>query len=271
MNNSHYCYFNGDLVKYGDLRIHISDLLFQRGYGIFDYFRIRNGSIPWFEDYQNRIFNSISLSGIEVPVERAQFSSIIHDLLKKNGMANGAFKVIITGGYSDNLESVTGPANMIILNVPWKRPAEETFEKGVSLIREKYIRPNPEIKTLYYFNTLRLRNKLKEYGAVDVLFHTDRITEASRANLFFVREGTVYTPASDILKGITRKQVLAMFPEVREEDISADRLFDFDEVFMTGTSRDVTPVVSIEGKKIGKGTAGPVTREIQAALRAKGW
>jgi branched-chain amino acid aminotransferase len=271
MDRSNYCYFNGDLVRYGDLRLHISDLLFQRGYGIFDFFRARNGTIPWFEDYQDRIFNSISLSCIEAEVERAQFSAIIHDLLEKNGMANGAFKVIITGGYSETLESVTGPANMIILNVSWKRPSEETFGKGVALIRKKYLRPNPEIKTLNYFNTLMLRNKIKEYGAVDVMFHTDRISEASRANLFFVRGGTIYTPASDILKGITRKQVLVMFPEIRVEEIAADNLYDFDEVFLTSTSRDITPVVSVEGRKIGKGTPGPVTKDIQAAFRNAGW
>jgi len=106
---------------------------------------------------------------------------------------------------------------------------------------------------------------------VDVLFHTDRISEASRANLFFVKNGEVSTPVSDILKGITRKQVLSMFSEIRLEDIGTDRLYDFDEIFLTGTSRDITPVVSVEGQVIGNGRPGPVTREIQAAFRAKGW
>jgi branched-chain amino acid aminotransferase len=271
MNPSVFCYFNGDLVRYGEIRLHVSDLLFQRGYGIFDFFRCRENTIPWLEDYQDRIFNSLKLSGIQMDMDRTRFGSIIHELQEKNGLANGAFKVIITGGYSDTLESVTGPANMIILNIPWKKPPEVTFENGVSLIIERYVRPNPEIKTLYYFNTLRLQKKLKEYGAVDVLFHTDTITEASRANLFLVRGGTIYTPSTDILKGITRKQVLSMFPEIRVEDIGTSLLYECEELFLTGTSRDVTPVVTVEGKKIGKGIPGPVTREIQAAFRARGW
>jgi len=271
MSGSDYCYFNGDLVRYADIHIHVSDLLFQRGYGIFDFFRCRSGQFPWLDDYMVRLFTSLELSSIEPKLDREQFKSIIYTLQEKNQLDNGAFKVIVTGGYSDTLESVTGPANMVILNLPWKKPPEETFEKGVSLIRDWYVRPNPEVKTLYYFNTLKLHAKLRKFGAVDVLFHTDRISEASRANLFFVKNGEVSTPVSDILKGITRKQVLSMFSEIRLEDIGADRLYDFDEIFLTGTSRDITPVVSVEGQVIGNGRPGPVTREIQAAFRAKGW
>jgi len=271
MNQSYYCYFNGDLVPFGDLHLHVTDLLFQRGYGVFDFFRSREGSIPWLEDYMERLFTSLELSGIEVDLDKEQFASVIHDLQQKNGLVNGAFKVIVTGGYSDDLESASGQANFIILNVAWNRPPEESFEKGVNLISERFVRPNPEVKTLYYFNTLRLQKKLREYKAVDVMYHSDRISEASRANLFFIKGKRVYTPASDILKGITRKRVLSLSSEIQVEDIEAGLLYDFDEIFLTSSSRDVTPVVSVEGQKIGKGSPGPFTREIQAAFRAKGW
>ena len=267
MNRSAYCYFNGAVVPYDQIHLHVSDLLFQRGYGIFDYFRIRNGAIPWFEDYADRLYSSLALSGIEVDIDRGHFTALINELQKKNHMSEGAYKVIVTGGYSDSLDAVTGPANVVILNVAWQRPPDDTFEKGVRLIQEKYVRPNPEIKTLYYFNTMRLREKLKAFDAVDVMFYSDTITEASRANLFFISKGVVFTPGSGILKGVTRKQVLSRFKEIRVEDIGTDRLDEFDEVFMTGTSRDITPVVSIEGRIIGNGTPGPVTREIQSAFK----
>lgn len=271
MNPANFCYFNGDLVQFDKIHLHVSDLLFQRGYGVFDFFRARNGSLLWLEHYMDRLFNSLDLSGLEVNLDRKQFAAIIQDLQEKNGLENGAFKVIVSGGYSDNLESVTGKANMVILNLDWKRPPEESFKKGVQLISDNFVRPNPEVKSLYYFNTLRLQKKLREYEAVDVLYHTGRISEASRANLFFVKGGHVFTPTSDILKGITRKMVLSMFEEIHLKDVEASRLYDFDEIFMTSTSRDVTPVVRIEGKKIGTGRPGPVTMEIQEAFRAKGW
>ncbi len=262
---------NGELARYEDIHLHISDILFQRGFGVFDFFRSRNGSIPWLADYTDRLYHSLTLSGIEVDLDRQQFTSVIHDLQHKNGLENGACKVIVTGGYSGDLESVTGPANFIVLNIHWERPAAASFQKGVTLIRDSYVRPDPEIKTLYYFNRLRLGKKLREYHAVDVMYHTDLISEASRANLFFVKDGSIFTPASNVLKGITRKQVLALFDEVRVEDIGADRLYEFDEMFLSSSSRDITPVVSVEGKMIGKGMPGPVPREIQAAFREKGW
>jgi len=271
MNQSNYCYFNGDLVHFQDIHLHVTDLLFQRGYGVFDFFRCRNGSFFWLEDYMERLFTSLELSGIELNLDREQFKAVVHDLQQKNGLENGAFKVIVSGGYSDNLESVTGQANIVILNIHWKKPPEETLEKGVNLISERYVRPNPEVKTLYYFNRLKLQKKLKEYNAVDVLYYTDTISEASRANLFFVKGGDVYTPVSNILKGITRKQVLSICSEIKVEDIEAERLYDFDEIFLTSSATDVTPVVSIEGQKIGKGTPGPVCREIQALFSAQGW
>ncbi len=271
MNPDNYCYFNGDLVRYGDLFVHVSDLQIQRGYGIFDFFRIRNGSIPWLGDYIDRIFSSLDLAGIHVGPNKDQFREIILHLLEKNGMENGAFKVIASGGYSETLSSVTGPSNLLILNVNWEKPPDHTFEMGVHLIRERFVRPNPLIKTLYYFNTLRLQKQIEEAGAVDVMFHTETITEASRANLFFVKKGRISTPGSQILRGITRKQVLSLFEEVRVEEIENSRLFGFDEIFMTATSRDITPVVKVDGQKIGTGVPGPVTREVQELFRSKGW
>ena len=271
MKQSAFCYFNGDLHHYQDLYLHVSDLQFQRGYGIFDFFRSREDRIPWLDDYVKRLYNSLEMSAIQVDLDQDQFKSVIHDLQQKNGLTNGAFKVIVSGGYSDNLETATGRANLLILNIPWTRPDGESHTRGAKLILEEFVRPNPEIKTLYYFNTLKLQKKLRDFQAVDVMFHTHRISEASRANLFFIQGDRVYTPASDILMGITRKKVLSLFPEIRVEDIEPDRLYAFDEMFMTSTTRDVTPVVMVEGKKIGKGVPGPLTRKIQETFNATTW
>lgn len=264
MNHPKLCYYNGELIPFGEIRIPVSDLQFQRGYGVFDFFRCREGRIPWLNDYLDRLYNSLMLSGLEIALDREQIKSVLQELQQSNGMDNGAFKIIVTGGLSNNLESADGPASILILNVPWNGPATESFEQGVKLISDHYIRPNPEVKTLYYFNSLRLQKKFREYKAAEVLYHTDRITEASRASVFFVKGTQLSTPAINILKGITRKRVLSQFSEIREEEIEARNLYEFDEIFICSTSRDVTPVISIDGKMIGLGKPGPITREIQA-------
>lgn len=271
MKPSSICYFNGDLLPYQDLYLHISDLLIQRGYGIFDFFRSREGDIPWLDDYVKRLYGSLERSSIETDLDPEQFTALIHELQRTNSLSNGAFKVIVSGGYSDNLDAPTGKANLLILNIPWNRPAGDSYRKGVNLIREEFVRPNPEIKTLYYFNTLKLHKKLKAYRAVDVMFHRHTISEASRANLFFVKGDQIVTPASDILKGITRMKVLSLFQDIQVKDVETGRLHEFDEVFMTSTTRDVTPVVAVEGRKIGNGVPGPLTRQIQHTFAEQGW
>lgn len=256
------CYLNGKFLPFSECRIHVSDLQLQRGYGIFDFFRCRNGEIPWLEDYVERLFRSVSLADIDTSVTPERFLETVMELFARNSLENGGFKVIVTGGDSETLESVTGEANFIILNRPWNPPPKETYIEGVNLVKLEYVRHDPEIKTLNYFNTMQLRKKFREFNAVDVLYHNDHITEASRANLFFVKQGTIYTPATGILMGVTRKQVMGLAGEVWVEDIPTDSLYDFDEMFLTSTSRDITPVVGVEGRTIGSGKPGPVTREV---------
>src|SRR6056297_1688646 len=105
------CYFNGELLPYGEINLHVSDLLVQRGYGIFDFFRSRNEEIPWLGDYTERVYNSMRLAEIDNDMTREHFTEIIRELREQNRLENGAFKVIVSGGYSDTLESVTGPPN----------------------------------------------------------------------------------------------------------------------------------------------------------------
>ncbi len=265
------CYFNGEMIRYSKLHLHISDLLIQRGYGIFDFFRARRGEIPWFSDYTDRLFNSMHLSEIVPPVSRDEFTKIVDDLRERNGLANGSFKVIATGGYSDSLDSVSGAPNFLVLNLPWRSPEAATFQNGVPLVSYEYVRPNAEIKTLNYFNTMRLRKKMQKFDAPDVLFHTDTITEASRANLFFVRNGEVITPGNDILFGVTRKQVLSLFDGIRVEKVRYGQLHEYNEIFMASTSKDITPIVAVDGLKIGNGRPGEFTREVQEAFRSRDW
>jgi branched-chain amino acid aminotransferase len=262
-----YCYFNGTIKPYKDCLLHVSDLLIQRGYGVFDFFRVRGGEIPWLNDYTDRLFHSIRYSGIQSPVTREEFLSAIQKLKKINKSPEAAFKVLVTGGFSEDLGTATGQSNMLILHRPWKKEPTKNDQQGVALISDKFARPNPEIKTLYYFNSLRLHRKMMEYGAVDVLYYQDFITETSRASIFCVKGGAIFTPSRNILDGITRKQVMKQFPEIQTRDIPFDELFSMDEVFMTSTTREITPVVSVDGKLIGKRTMGPVTRELQNTFR----
>lgn len=261
-----YSYFNGEIIPFTDCKVHVSDLQLQRGYGIFDYFRGKNGHFQWLDDYLDRFYNSLMTSGLEIDLSRDDVKIILSEIQKKNGMGESAFKIMVTGGYSEDLGSVHGKSNIFVLNIPYSKPASSIRENGVNLITYKYVRPFAEVKTLNYFTSLRLHRRIKEYNAVDVLYHEKCISETSRGNIFLVKGGLIFTPKSNILKGIIRKHILELSPSIKIEDIEFDQLFDFDEVFISSSNKDVLPVTNIDGKKIGNGKVGKITKEIMSAF-----
>ncbi len=257
-----YCYFNGDIIPFADCNVHISDLQIQRGYGIFDYFRAKNGYVQWLDDYMDRFFNSLLISEFEINLTRNDIKSILDELQKKNNIEESGFKIMVTGGYSDDLGSVTGKPNIFLLNFSFTKSAESLVNNGTNLITCNYVRPFAEVKTLNYFTSLRLHKKKNEFKAADVLYHDNFFSETSRGNVFFIKGETIYTPKNNILKGITRKHILEMTPSIRVEDIPFESLFDFDEIFISSSNKDILPVTKIDGKSIGDGKVGQITKEL---------
>jgi branched-subunit amino acid aminotransferase/4-amino-4-deoxychorismate lyase len=260
------CYFNGKLIHQKECDINISDLMIQRGYGVFDYFRSRNGKILWLDDYMKRLFNSINKSGFDFAFTKTQVIEIIEKLHKINNFKNSSFKVIVTGGYSNDLSNIQNQPNLVILNNKFQKPNIDFYRNGANLISFNFQRPDAEIKTLNYFTALKLQKQLTKYNASDVLYHDGSfIFETSRANIFCVKDDIIYTPKNGILKGITRSKVLDLLkPHFRSliTDISYKGLFNFDEVFITSSSKDIMPIVQIDGNNISTGKVGIITREI---------
>ena len=258
------CFLNNRLIPYANARIHVSDLAFQRGYGIFDYFLEIDGKIPNFNDYLDRFYFSAEGLGLEVPLESDLLVERINYLLEENKFRNSGIKLILTGGYSGDFYTPDAP-NFMILNVPAKRNPE-LLEKGIKLLTHSYVRYLPEIKTLNYLPAILLREEMQKQGALDVLYHQRNvISETSRGNIFCYKKGKIYTPDKNILKGITRKYVIGIareFAEVVEGPVKLKDLAESDEVFMTGTSKPVAPVIKIGNHIIADGKPGPLTIKI---------
>jgi branched-chain amino acid aminotransferase len=262
------CYINNQFLPYSEAKLHVSDLGLQRGYGIFDYFLEMDGRIPFFDDYLDRFYASAKLLNMEVPLDRALLKEKIWHLLRENKIGTSGIKLLLTGGDSEDLYSPSAP-NFMILNLPvLHQPGD--FDEGLKLILLDYQRHIPEVKTTFYLPSIALFPKIKENGASEVLYcHNGLISETTRANIFMVKNGKLITPSSGILKGITRKYVLrvsrALMP-VEEREVKLDELWQSDEVFITGTSKHVAPVVEVEGRAIGNGRPGERTRKISEAF-----
>ena len=264
MNLNMLCYFNNHFLQYSDAKIHISDLGIQRGYSIFDYFMEVEGRIPFIEDYLNRFYTSAERLNMSVPLEREMMKEKIRHLLQQNKLGTSGIKLLLTGGYSEDLYSPSTP-NFMILNLPvYHRPGD--LGEGVKLLLLDYQRHIPDVKTTFYLPSIALFPKLKEQGAVEVLYHHNGlISETTRANIFFIKNGTLITPSPGVLKGITRKYVLQLSRDlmpVEEREVKLEELWESDEVFITGTSKHVAPVVEVEGRVIGNGKPGMMTKAI---------
>jgi len=260
------CYINNRFQPFPEASLHISDLGLQRGYSIFDYFLEIDGRIPFLDDYLDRFYSSAKLLNLEVPLTRDLLKDKIGYLLQQNKLGTSGIKLLLTGGYSEDLYSPAAP-NFMLLNLPVKGLPGDHAD-GVKLLLLDYQRHLPEVKTTFYLPSIALFPEMKAKGAIEVLYHHNGfITETTRANFFLVKNNRLITAGSGILRGITRKYILEVakgMMEVEERPVKLEELWDCDEAFITGTSKHVMPVIEVGGRMIGKGKPGEWTMAISA-------
>ncbi|HVW97920.1 MAG TPA: aminotransferase class IV [Mucilaginibacter sp.] len=264
-----YVSVNNELIPVTDARIGVNDLAIHRGYGIFDYLKVINGRPIFIEDHLNRFYSSAKEMYLDVPLDRAQLKQAIISLMEKNEMPESGIKLLLTGGYSEDGYKAGSP-NLILMQYRLNIQQENTFDKGMKLATVDHQRQLPSIKTIDYLAAVRLHPFMQEQGVDDVLYHSNGIiTECPRANFFIVSGNEIATAAGNILKGITRSKVLNFDVDgytVVERDITLAELQAADEAFVTSTTQFAYPVSAIDGKTIGDGKIGPVTRRIRELL-----
>ncbi|MDX5437978.1 MAG: aminotransferase class IV, partial [Pontibacter sp.] len=251
---------------------HISDLAIQRGYGVFDFFKV-DGKTPLFlEDYLDRFYSSASQMYLQVPYEREELKAILMELIKLNNLEESGVKMILTGGYSDNGFD-PGKPNLVVQQQPLVLPGADKVEKGISIITYEYLRDFPVVKSINYTTGIRLLHHMREQQAEEVLYHSGGIvTEFPRCNFFIVtQDNVVVTPSRNILKGITRKNVMALAAakyKVEERDILLEEVYQAKETFLTSTTKRILPIVQIDHRQIGNGKPGDITLELLQDLKA---
>ena len=266
--NDHFACINGEIVKKENAAINIDDLSIQRGYGIFDFFRTYNNRPVFLEDHLDRFFYSAEKMHLRIKYSPEEIKQFILELIAKNNTPESGIKVILTGGYSENGYTLAEP-NLIITQIPVGF-IKDNFEQGIKLITYDHKRQIPRVKTIDYLMGIFLQKEIEERGANDVLYyHNNEITECPRANFFMVTDNNkVITPAQHVLRGITRKKILEM-PEFDtiEASVNLDDIAKAKEAFITSSTKNVLPVVAIDGKIIRDGKPGEITRQISQKLK----
>jgi len=259
-------FINSDFVEEDKAVLRANDMAVQRGYGIFDFFRILDNKPLFIDDYFDRFFNSAKEMFITIRLSREELKENIYRLIAMNNMPESGVRITATGGYAADGYSVA-EGNIIIQQQPLIQPPKEKFLNGAKIITYPYMRDLPQVKSINYLMGVWLQKQLKEKQLDDVLyFQNNIVTEFPRSNVFIVtRNGTLITPMYNVLAGITRKKILQFAPDIVPtliRDVSVDELKNAAEVFMTSTTRRILPVTEIDGEKVGIGKPGNITTQL---------
>ena len=248
----------------------IGDLAIQRGYAVFDYFRIKQNAPLFLDDYLDRFFRSADLMFLHPVQTREEVKSIMSELMAQNKMAESGMRMILTGGCSPDHYEPALP-NLVIVQEELQMPSHERFMAGVKVITHEYQRDLPLVKTTNYLMGVWMQHKIRAQNASDVLYHKQgNVSELPRANVMMVtKDGRIVTPSENILQGITRMKLLELAAHkysVELRELSVAELKNAAEVFMTSTTKRILPIVQLDEFVIGNGKAGPVTSLLNAAF-----
>ncbi|RZK48370.1 MAG: amino acid aminotransferase [Pedobacter sp.] len=266
--NPLYASINQEIVRLENAQISIQDLSIQRGFGIFDFLKIVGGTPIFLDQHIDRFYKSAQSMFLDVSLSKINLKAHIYELLKKNNMPDAGLKFILTGGFS--ADGYTFEKSTLILNQSYFKLAREQRPTPLKLMSYNHQRQIPEVKTIDYIQAIRLQTQMKLNGADDILYRQeDYIRECPRANIFIVKGNQILTPKSEILLGITRSKILEMhLPgyEILTKDFTLNDLYQAEEVFISSSTKNATPVIDVDGIKIGNGEMGPITTSINKKL-----
>ena len=273
-----YIVYNGALSKREAIAIDIEDRGYQFGDGIYEVIRIYNGKLFAWEGHIERLFASAQKISLEIPYTKGQLKKILEDLIAKNNLVTGTVYLQFTRGVSPRKHAFPGKETsptFVAYTRDSERPVKQ-METGVETwIVEDKRWLHCDIKSLNLLGNILAYEDAHKEGCYEAILNRDgRITEGSHTNVLIIVDGVLIThPANNlILNGITRQIILKLCEQlsipVKEKEFTPKELMEADEVFLTSTTLEITPVVKINGQLIGKGPS-LITKKLQAAFKAE--
>jgi branched-chain amino acid aminotransferase len=265
-----------------DAKISVYDHGLLYGDGVFEGIRSYGGKVFRLPEHLERLWESARAIRLEIPMTRDALAQAIVETLRRNEIADGYIRLIVTRGAGSlglDPNRTSNPQVIVITDHIALYPAE-FYEKGLEIVTASTIRShpaalNPRIKSLNYLNNIMAKIEGLQAGCDEALMLNGQgeVAECTGDNVFLVKRGELLTPPTDagILEGITRAAVMELARErgrvVRELSLTRHDVYVADECFLTGTAAEVIAVVKVDSRPIGAGKPGPVTRELQEAFR----
>jgi len=269
----HWC---GAVVPVEEARVSIFDTGFLYGDGVYDTMRAYRKRVFAQDRHLARLGRSAARVGLTAP-EPASLSAAIAEVLDANSLEDAVLRITLTRGrLARRLDLSSAGAPSVAITVDPVLPgADDARRDGVRVAYSRYVRtashPLAGVKSTSYQVSLLARDEARSRGCTEVLLanETGAIVEGAAANVFFVERGALYTPplSAGILGGVTREIALECARRrglaIHEEAFSRDRLERAAEVFMTGTTIQIAPVVRVGDTPIGSGSPGPVASALR--------
>lgn len=267
-------YFNGKWVPEEKLLIPAKDLSVLRGFGAFDFLRTYQGEPFRLGDHVERFYRSAHYLELEIPVSREALAALIEEGVQRNAFPETGIRMTLTGGVPTDSYMITpGTPSLIITFGLINSPDPKLYQKGGKVISTPHLRHVPQAKSLNYMTAVLAHREVKRQGAIEAVYTdatTSQIYEGTIANIFAVKDGVVITPKDAVLIGITRNVVLELCKKLgiahREKPLFANDIPQYQEMFITGTTKEVMPVVQFDDMTIGNGKVGSVTQRLVAAF-----
>lgn len=276
-------YLDGKYFSKQDAKISVFDHGLLYGDGIFEGIRAYNGRVFMLKEHIDRLFSSAKAIMLKIPMTHRQVMAAVVETCRQNRLRDAYIRLVVTRGVGTlglNPNRCEKPSVIIIAGNITLYPAK-LYEQGMEIMtvpttRNLHSALNPAIKSLNYLNNILAKieaNNVKCEEAI-LLNSEGYVAECTGDNLFIVKDGQLLTPplSAGALYGITRRVVLDLAVEsgikVGEPNLTRYDLFNADECFLTGTAAEAVPVVKIDGRTIGTGKPGKVTRALVEKFRA---
>ena len=275
-------YLDGEFFDQAEAKVSVFDHGLLYGDGVFEGIRFYNGRVFQMEAHIDRLWESARSICLEIPISRQEMDEALLETIRQNGLRDGYVRLIVTRGVGNlglNPVQCKRPSIIIIASTI-ALYSEETYRRGLTVITVPTRRMgpatlNPAIKSLNYLNNVLARIEANLANADEALMLNDagNLAECTADNLFVVKRGQIMTPpiSAGALRGITRGVVFDIATEldikISEPELTRHDLYIADEAFLTGTAAEVIPMIKVDGRMIGDGKPGEITKRTIARFR----
>ena len=276
-------YIDGKFYEERNAKISVFDHGLLYGDGVFEGIRAYNGRVFKLKEHIDRLFHSAKAILLQIPMTPTRMVAAVKETCRRNRVRDGYVRLVVTRGAGTlglNPNRCKKPSVIIIAGKIQLYPPE-LYQHGMEIItvpttRNLHSALNPAIKSLNYLNNILAKIEANNAGCEEAIMLNAEgfVAECTGDNIFIVKEGQLLTPplAAGALYGITRRVVMEIAAEsglkVCEPNLTRYDVFNADECFVTGSAAELMTVVKVDGRVIGTGKPGPITRSLVTQYRA---